>query len=497
MTFARKMGDMVDATVGVFSPIRAYRNQLLRNEMDKSALSRRGYSAVKNTGSNISYWGAVGDPNSDIRQDRSKVSQRVRQLVRDMPWLDEAISASVDFKVGEGFTFRPAVRNADGSFAVELNKIIKDKFLRWCEHAEINGRDTFGDVQRIMVRQLCEIGEAILLHDFRGSNYRLQVFEPDCIDTSVTADNVDQGIEFDTDTNVFKAYHFRSLYSTQEKASKSYRIEADRATFMYRTLRPWQRRGISPLVQCIFLAADLDEYMHSELAAQQMAARWLAFVTDPNADLAPVSERTRPEYLENLTIEHLPAGKQVQLAPGVARPTAGMETFKNIFLKLVATKLKVPFHLISNEYAGLNYNTLREMRNNFLHCLKPEWQYLRNHLLNEIYRRWMDFAVLKGELSLPGYYEDIQNYQSVFWMAPGFESVDLLRDIKGVIAAAAAGIYDPQDWIMSTGEDPEEVMDGLAEFQKKVKEKGIVLGDASTPIRDNDSGDAALEKDDE
>lgn len=491
MRFTRRIGNWLDGAIGIVSPIRAYRNQLLRDELEKPR--KRGYSAVRNTASNVGYWGAVGDPNSDIRADRAKVSQRVRQLVRDMPWLDEAISASVDFKVGEGFTFRPAVRNDDGSFATDLNKYIKQKFMKWCEHVEVNGRDTFGDVQRLMVRQMCEIGEAILLHDYRGGKYRLQMFEPDCIDTSVVADNIDQGVEFDIDTNEFKAFHMRSLYSTDAMASKAYRIEAGRAVFLYRVLRPWQRRGISPLVQCIFLAADLDEYMHNELAAHEMAARWLAFITDPNADIMPPTEKTRPEYLENLTIEHLPPGKSVQLAPGVARPTAGMETFKNIFLKLVATKLKVPFHLISNEYNGLNYNTLREMRNNFIHCLKPEWQYLRNHLLNEIYCRWMDFAVLSGELHLPGYYENLQNYHSVFWMAPGFESVDLLRDIKGVVAAAAAGIYDPQDWIMSTGEDPEEVMDGLAEFQRKLKEKGIETTASGTPVKDNDIGDTALE----
>ena len=493
MRLSRRIGDWLDGAIGIVSPIRAYRNQLLRDELEKPR--QRGYSAVRNTPSSAGYWGAVGDPNSDIRADRAKVSQRVRQLVRDMPWLDEAISASVDFKVGEGFAFKPAVRRSDGSLDTEINNIIKAKFQEWCEHAEVNGRDTFGDIQRLMVRQLCEVGEAILLHDYRDGQYRLQMFEPDCIDTSAMADNVDQGIEFDVDTNEFKAFHFRSLYSTDEIANRRYRIDADRVTFLYRPLRPWQRRGISPLVQCIFLAADLDEYMHNELAAHQMAARWLAFVTDPNADIMPPTEKTRPEYLENLTIEHMPPGKSVQLAPGVARPTAGMETFKNIFLKLVAAKLKVPFHLISNEYAGLNYNTLREMRNNFQHCEKPEWQYLTTHLLNAVYRRWMDFSVLKGDLRLPGYYDDQRNYQSVFWMPPGLESVDLLRDIKGVIAASQAGMYDPQDWIMSTGEDPEEVMDGLAEFQRKLKEKGIETTASGTPVKDNDIGDTALEDD--
>jgi len=61
-------------------------------------------------------------------------------------------------------------------------------------------------------------------------------------------------------------------------------------------------------------------------------------------------------------------------------------------------------------------------------------------------------------------------------MPPGIESVDVLRDIKGVVTAADRGMYDPQDWIMSQGEDPEEVLSGIKEFQDLQKEFGIELG---------------------
>jgi capsid protein len=89
----------------------------------------------------------------------------------------------------------------------------------------------------------------------------------------------------------------------------------------------------------------------------------------------------------------------------------------------------------------------------------------------------MDYAVLSGDLDLPGYFSPggQRRYQRCFWMPPGIESVDVLRDIKGVVTAADRGMYDPQDWIMSQGEDPEEVLSGIKEFQDLVKQFGIEL----------------------
>lgn len=441
---------------------------------------KRMYLAAAQTPSTASYWGGgnLGDSNASIRQARPVISSRVRELVENMPWLDLAIGNSVAFKVGEGFTFKPAVKDDTGAVDISACNEIRDAFLRWCDVAEINGRDSWGDIQQLAVRQLCECGEALLVHriDRRG-NYRLQALEPDVLGSLDTADNIEQGIEFDPQTNRFLKFHCRNTYSTPALADREYTLDAEDVCFLYRAKRPWQRRGISPLASTILMAADLDQFIGNELSAQQMCARWLAFITDPNEEnYIDDGAKRKPRTIDQLQLEFLPPGKSIQFAPGASRPVVGIESFKAMFLQILAGKLNVPYHLLSQEYKGLQYNALREIRNNLIHTLKPEWAYLVQHLLKPVYARWMDAAVMRGELRLKGYLKPggREHWRRAWFIPPGIESPDQLRDLKALITGFQAGIKDPQDAIMAMGEDPDETIAGIAEFQAKLKAAGLV-----------------------
>ena len=122
-------------------------------------------------------------------------------------------------------------------------------------------------------------------------------------------EDIDQGIRFDRDTNRFVSYFFRTLGDVPQVPGDK-EIPAELVNHMYRALRPWQRRGISPLTQSSLIAADLDQYLSNELAAQQMASRYLAFVQ--GGDMSP--ERTT-EVLQNLTLRYLGNDEQVSFAP--------------------------------------------------------------------------------------------------------------------------------------------------------------------------------------
>ena len=463
-----------DGLIGVFSPERALRNAKLRRAL-------RGYAAARLTPSLSNYWGHGGDANESIRMDRRTVANRVRQLVKDMPWMNGALESAADYWVGEGFNFKPAVVDEAGLMDRNTNKRLKDAFLQWCEKAGADNKAHFGDLQRLSVRQMIESGEAIFLHRYYKDGYKLLPLESDCIDTGhdVMADNIDQGIKFDPERNFNVEYYFTSNH-LGVSGRDTYAVKAESVIHLYKQNRPWQRRGISPLVQTVLIAGDLDEFLSGEMSAQQMASRWLAFVTDPNGDSMEYSraeEERMHTVLDTLTIETLPPGKSIQLASGATRPTLGLETFQKIFLQVLSVILRIPYSVISADYQNLNYNTLREIRNNTIHRLKSEWRYLERHFLNPVYRQWMDYAALNGDINLPGYFKPggKWHYQRCFWLPPGIESVDVLRDIKGVLLASQSGMYDPQDWIMGQGEDPEEVFAGIAEFQRLMKEFGIEL----------------------
>lgn len=450
----------------------------------KDKFGRSAYLGKEESPSLSGTWDAPYTPNSAIRDDRQAVNDRVRQLVRKMPWLEGALEASVCYKVGDGFTHKPCVENERGDADASTNRMLRDAFARWSETAEANGQDTLADIQQLVCRQMIECGESLVLMRLSPKrDFTLQVMEPDCLRTTSPGIDIDQGIQYDSETNRPLKYFLRGLDSTPEISSKEYEWPARNVIHLFNRLRPWQRRGISPLAQTIMLAGDLGEYLTNELAAQQMASRYLAFVTDPSADAVNFDQQAR-KVLYNLTIEYLPPGKSVQLAPGGNRPTLGVETFQNIFLRILSVKLKTPFHVISGQYANMNYNTLREVRNSTIHLLKKDWGYFSRHFLDRVYREWLDYSVLKGDLTLKGYWDKggREHYQRCWWMPPGIESVDILRDVQGVIMGKAAGIYDPQDWIMGGGDDPEAVVSGIAEFDRLLKSHGLAIADPSAAI---------------
>ena len=138
---------------------------------------REAYAGAKLTPPSLKeYWGTRFRARTTTSgKDRQKVANRVRQLVRDMPWMDGAITAATDYKIGEGFNFKPAVTDEQGKMIREVNMKIKDAFLFWCEKAGANNRDTFGDLQRLAVRQMIECGEVLYIH----RNQKPKILDPD------------------------------------------------------------------------------------------------------------------------------------------------------------------------------------------------------------------------------------------------------------------------------------------------------------------------------
>lgn len=481
------IGNIYDNIIGIFSPATALNNRRMRELMSRNS-SRSAY--MNESASTEGGWDAPHTANSGIREDRQKIANHVRQLTRKMPWMDSAIEAAVAYKVGEGFSFRPAVVDETGALDKKVNAILKDAFLRWCENCEVNGEDHFGDLQQLAARQMIECGEAVFIHKFNSSEgYRLKTIEPDCISSLKQQENIDQGIEFDPETNRVIKYHFIELDTTLERANKEYEIPSKNVIHLFKRKRPWQRRGISPISPYVNLAMDLGDYLANELAAQQMTSRWLGFVTDPNADANNPGEAQARKVLYNLTLEYLPPGKSIQLAPGANRPTLGVETFQKIFLRAISTVIHVPYHVVSGEYSSMNYNTLREVRNNTVHLLKPEWSYFTRHFLNPVYRRWLQYEVAAGKIQLKNFFKNPSHYEKCFFMPPGIESVDILRDIKGVVTGSQYGIYDPQDWIMAQGEDPEEIVSGIASFSNLMSEHGLKFPQVASESDTNIGGD--------
>jgi lambda family phage portal protein len=192
----------------------------------------------------------------------------------------------------------------------------------------------------------------------------------------------------------------------------------------------------------------------------------------------------RIEALENATIEYLNRGEDVKVN-GVTRPVNGLEFFAKMTLRIIATTSHLPYEILSGDYQGVNYSTLKASRNDFVQTLRPQWGRKIRNFCNPTFRWWLDNAVLCGELKLKNYWTNQEHYQNCLWIPPGIESVDPLRETKAMIDQINTGTRSPQEIIMSRGRDPKDVVAEIKEWQELLADSGVVLDSVSTSLQNS------------
>jgi lambda family phage portal protein len=224
----------------------------------------------------------------------------------------------------------------------------------------------------------------------------------------------------------------------------------------------------------------MQDYMQAELTTQQAHSKWIAFVTSKGTGTGASWDKaewndTRKKWEERLdfaTMELLKPGQEVTLN-SVQRSPDSVTKFTAQILRMVAASTGLPYEIISKDYQGLNYSVSRQVRNDFKQELKPKWATIIAHLCRPIFERWLDKAVLRGDLKIPDYFERRRDYQRGLWIPPGLEAVDPVKDVQAAKEMIAAGLSDPQSFIMGRGKDPEHVMANLKKWKADLEAGGL------------------------
>lgn len=408
----KPLGTFIDRFVGLFSP-RAQLNRLkIRNQ----------YAAAK-TSLATGAWNPT-DPkiNTVIANSIAALRTRARQLVRDMPAMATAIDRVEQFTVGNGITLQSRVKDeTTGKLSQGINQKIEDAWKRWCDEADAGGRLHFYEIQQLACRQEIEVGEYVIVKQYvrernRYLPFRLLMVEPDQIkgvyDTYTAANSgevnysssatssggqVYQGVEYDPATGKALAYYFEE----PDRWKKAFRVPADQVIMGFRTLRPNQLRGVTPLAPVILLAHQLRDYLEAEISSAQRAARWLAFVTSPDpagtmaafgALATPVSEAMAGETytmeMGNAIIDFLKTGESVTVA-NHNRPGESFEPFVKFILRTFAAAVGVTYELVSGDYYDAKYTAARVSRNDMLKGIKVNRGRLVRRLCEDVRKEFM------------------------------------------------------------------------------------------------------------
>ena len=494
------LGKALDRVIGVFSP-KTELNRLAARELVYKY--RHQYAAAK-TSLGTGAWNPA-DPNVNtvIANSLSTLRSRARQLVRDMPAMATAVDRLEQYTVGDGIRLQGRVKDPDtGKLAQGINTRIEDAWKWWCDEADAGGRLHFYELQQLACRQEIEVGEYVIVKQVtRAANrflpFQLLMLEPDQVAgygaTPLPGNDIYQGIEYDPRSSKSQAFHF----DDPDRWKKPLRIPANQVIHGFRTLRPTQLRGVTPLAPAILLAHQLRDYLEAEISSAQRAARWLAFVTsqDPAASMEAFGALATPAHeahgnekytmeMGNAIIDFLRAGENVTIA-NHNRPGESFTPFVKFILQTFAATLGVTYEMVSGDYGDAKYTGARVGRNDMLKGIKIRRGRLIRRLCESVRKEFMDWAVLTGKLDLPGYFGNEDYWHNAVWMEPGMEQLDPLREGRAESDAVEKKLRSPHEVLQARGRDPEQVLDEWAEWRQMLEERGLDEGEATEQLKTN------------
>ncbi len=498
--------NMLDRAIAAISPLSAVRRQHARAILQRSTL----YAAAKTTRLTGNWSTLSPNVNDIIGASSPAVRARVRQLVRDFPYFARAVNNMVDYTVGQGIIFQSRVKTAKGKLDKKSIQAIEDAWKWWCDEADTARKLHYYEIMRLMKRQDVEAGEFLLVKSLnKESNrylpYSLQVYEADWLSSTHDSYNssgfgiaaapgekeIRQGVEYDKETGVVTGYWF----CDPSYGGRDVYIRADQVIHGFDMLRPQQLRGISPFAPGVLLAHDLDDYMGAEIDGAKFAAKWVAKVKRSDPATAQMlngitgntntdSIASSVEELENGIIEYVSSGEDIDLMSS-NRPGTTFDPFVRLLLTMLSITTGVPYEPLTGDYRGLNFSTAKIVRSDFQQQLRPiSARHIRQFGM-ATFKDFLNWSVLTGRVTLPGYFQNPRRYWESEWQPPGMEAVDPLREAKSQVEAISYGLKSPQEVARERGRDLEDIYREIQDAKEMAKDYGLDFTKPGTSMANN------------
>ena len=473
---------LFERVLAAFSPRLAAERAFYRFTLEQV----RAYEAAK-VGRRNEGWIASGtSANAEIGPAAARIRARVRALVRDNPYMSTAVRKLGDKIVGTGIMPRLRVARDE----VERRDAAKAAWEEFSANCDPEGRLDFYGAQKLAARTMFESGEVLIRFIPRPSSWRLavplqlQVLEPDYLDASLTKrlDNggaIIQGVEFDKDGRrvaywLYPEHPGESIGLGGVLGLQSQRIASSEILHIFDPLRPGQARGVSPFSSVVIKTRDVDEYDDAELMRRKIAACFAAFVTRAGNVTSPLSatattdtDGRRIERISPGMVQYLAANEDVKLAspPGAD----GYLDYMKVQLHAIAAGTGMTYEQLTGDLSGVNFSSIRAGLIDFWDLVDHQQHLvLIPQLCRPVWRRVGQVLAATGR-------RDLSQPFDAIWTPPYRRYVDPEKEVGATRDAIRSGLTSLPQAIAETGEDPDAVLEDIAESNKQLDALGIVL----------------------
>jgi lambda family phage portal protein len=411
--------------------------------------------------------------------DLDTIIARSRDLVRNTPYAARAVAIMASSICGIGIV--PRLKTEDTA----VKRTVRDDWERFSDNCDPEGLQDFYGKTLQAIRCMIESGGALIrwlprpLDEYEFP-LQCQVLEPDYIDKRKNETGADggytiHGVEYDK-TGRRTAYWLFDRHPGDvvfgRAALLSKRVSAEYIDPLFQPLRPGQVHGVPWMTPIILRAKDINDYDSNEVRRKKIETA-IAMIVERNGGgvggalgktetqgNGRKKETVKPEtimYMQNNETVKFPNPSHVQ----------GYGEFMGYQLHAMAAGIGVTYEQMTGDLAGTNYSSARVGRLEFCKLVDAlQWLVVVPQLSRPAWRRFQAVRqVMHG---------DIGQGPAIYAM-PEKQGVDPEKEQNAKKAAVRNGFTGLANVIAEQGEDPEEVLDGIAAMNKKLDELGLTL----------------------
>lgn len=470
------LGTLIDRLLSAIAPERAVRRVAARRLLGELS---RGYDAGRQ-GRFQNDW-RVSNRSADLEMlgDADVVRARARDLVRNNAHAQGVIRSLLRNVVGCGIKPQSRLRFADGRERDGMNEAIESFWDRWQSTADVTGRLSFYEMQRLCYSETKEAGECLVR--FVNSRDRsrpvplaLEMIEADRLASDefffrgvnrANGNEVRRGVEIDG-TGIPIAYH---LYRRNQNDIHAFdtipeRIPAEQVLHLFQQKRIGQTRGITDFAPIVQWIRDLDQYMTTEMKSALIASCFsVAIKTEAAGADGAIAGLTQDDTAEDdgAVFEQLKAGLVARLFPGedisVINPSRGSTeaaVWVNLMQRAMAVGSGLSYERLTRDYSGTTFSSNRasdlEDRKDF----RSEQDWLVAHLCTPVWRRFVMAAADAGITGFPTPLQLMTQFDAFTaheWQSPGWEWVDPRNEATAAHQALEDGTTTLRDELSKKG----------------------------------------------
>lgn len=507
------LGRAVDSIIGIFSPEVAVRRATARSLY-------RGYDAAQASRLSANRRTSLKDADSELNGKLGRIRSFSRDECRNNGFARGAKRAHKnnvigDADTGQGVTVDPAVLNADGTPAEDVNKEIAALWECYRDKLDLRGFWGFTDLCSIADHELFEAGEVLgIFHDVGsiGSDlpFSVEMVEPDRLPTTnetmglgpfgkypvVNADGkpgenwVRHGIEYE-ELGRRVAYHVMIDHPGNEYAFASVlrtrRYPIERIFHYFSPDRAEQTRGVSGLIAALSDLADAQDLKSFTLTQAKIQACFGVHFKGSGLTMPATTSDGTPAS----TITDAAGNPVTEMQPGMvtqgqgdaqmispSTPGSTFDPFMKLVLRGISAATGIGYSTLARDYTGGSFSSLRQEGLEDRNTYRCEQGLHLRHFIRPLWVRFVKALVVSGKIKTftqKDFAKDPARFTRANIQFRGWEYVNPLQEAMAEAVQLAQGMKTLDEVANTSGTEPADRLKSLAAYKKLAEGLGLTM----------------------